>query len=273
MTSATSSANRSARQAARSRPVRIGARIGIAAYGLTHLLVAWLALRLALGGGGQRADQSGAFQALASGTGGGLLLWVLVAGFVAVALWRLGEAIWGYAYVSDRTENIRRRAASGWKAVLFAVLAVLAGRAATSGSAGGGGGQKATAGVLGLPGGQFLVGLVGLGIIVAGAVLAWRSWEKRFVADMDLPLDLHARGLAVRTGQIGGVAKGVALGLVGLLVVLAAVQARPEQAAGLDAALRALAARPYGIVLLVAVALGLAAYGVFCAFDARYHRV
>jgi Domain of Unknown Function (DUF1206) len=38
-------------------------------------------------------------------------------------------------------------------------------------------------------------------------------------------------------------------------------------------ALRTLAAQPYGIIVLVAVALGLAAYGVFCAFDARYHRV
>lgn len=62
---------------------------------------------------------------------------------------------------------------SGGKAVLFAVLTVLAARAATSGSAGGSGGQEATAGVLGLPGGQFLVGLVGLGIVAAGG--CWRG--------------------------------------------------------------------------------------------------
>jgi hypothetical protein len=56
-------------------------------------------------------------------------------------------------------------------------------------------------------------------------------------------------------------------------VVLAAMQALPEEASGLDPALRTLAAQPYGVVLLVAIALGLAAFGVFCAFDARYHRV
>lgn len=273
MTRALGSADLSARRVARSRPVQVGARVGIAAYGLTHLLVAWLALQLALGGTGQRADQGGAFQTLASGTGGRLLLWVLVAGFAAVALWRLEQAIWGYSYVGDRAANLRKRAVSGGKAVLFAVLAVLAARAATSGSAGGSGGQEATAGVLGLPGGQFLVGLVGLGIVAAGGVLAWRSWRKRFVEEMSLPLDRHARTAAVRAGQFGGVAKGVALGLVGLLVVLAAVQARPEEASGLDPALRTLAAQPYGVVLLVAIALGLAAFGVFCAFDARYHRV
>lgn len=91
--------------------------------------------------------------------------------------------------------------------------------------------------------------------------------------EVSLPLDRHARTAAVRAGQFGGVAKGVALGLVGLLVVLAAVQARPGEASGLDPALRTLAAQPYGVVLLVAIALGLAAFGVFCAFDARYHRV
>jgi Domain of Unknown Function (DUF1206) len=32
-------------------------------------------------------------------------------------------------------------------------------------------------------------------------------------------------------------------------------------------------ASPYGVFLLIVVALGLAADGVFCFFDARYHRV
>jgi hypothetical protein len=56
-------------------------------------------------------------------------------------------------------------------------------------------------------------------------------------------------------------------------VVVAAVRFRPEEASGLDQALNTLAQQPYGPWLLAAVALGLAAYGVFCFFDARYHRV
>jgi hypothetical protein len=38
-------------------------------------------------------------------------------------------------------------------------------------------------------------------------------------------------------------------------------------------ALKALAAQPFGPYLLIVVAIGLAAYGVFCVFDAPYHRV
>jgi hypothetical protein len=202
-----------------------------------------------------------------------VLLWVLVVGFVAVALWRLEQAIWGYSYETDRTTNIRKRAVSAGKAVIFVVLAVLAAQTAAGGGGGGGGQQGATAGVLGLPGGQFIVGAVGIGIVVAGVVEVVAGVKRKFVRDMDLPSDRKAREVAVRTGQIGFVAKGVAIALIGLLVVIAALRFRPEEASGLDTALKTLAGQPFGPYLLIAVALGLAAYGVFCFFDARYHRV
>lgn len=273
MTGGAQSARRSAKQAARSAPVKAGARVGIAAYGLTHLLVAWLALHIAFGtGGGERADQSGAFQTIAQQPLGRMLLWVLVVGFAAVALWRLEQAAWGFGYESDRTSRLRKRAVSAGKAVLFAVLAVLAARTA-AGNGGGGGGQGATAGALGLPGGQLIVGAVGAGILVAGVVTVVTGVRQKFRRDMSLPSDRHARQVAVRTGQIGFVAKGVAIGIVGVLVVVAAVRFRPDEASGLDTALRTLAGQPFGPYLLAAVALGLLAYGVFCLFDARYHRV
>lgn len=270
--SSAESANRSAKKAANSTPVKLGARIGILSYGVTHLLIAGLALQVAFGNGGQ-ADESGAFAALARQPFGQVLLWVLVVGFVAVALWRLESAIWGYDYVSDSAKKIRKRVVSAAKAVLFLVLAFLAGQTAAGGGGGGGGQQGATAGVLGLPGGQLIVGAVGVGILVVGVVKVVEGIQKKFLEDMDVPSDRRVREVAERTGQIGFVAKGVSIGLIGVLVVVAAIRFRPEEASGLDAALKGLAEQPFGPYLLIAVALGLAAYGVFCFFDARYHRV
>ena len=267
-----SSVAQSAKDATRSRPVRTAVRVGILSYGVTHLLIAWLALQIAFGDSGERADQTGAFQALTQQPLGRTLLWVLVVGFAAVALWRLEQAIWGFSYESDRTTRLRKRAESAGKAVIFVVLAVLAARTA-SGGGGGGGGQGAAAGVLGLPGGQFIVGAVGIGIVVSGIVTVVNGVKRRFLQDMALPPDPQARATAERTGQIGFVAKGVAVALIGVLVVVAAVRYRPEEASGLDVALKTLAAQPFGPYLLVVAALGLAAYGVFCFFDARYHRV
>jgi hypothetical protein len=266
------SAAQSAKQAARSRPVRAAVRIGILCYGVTHLLIAWLALQIAFGNSGERADQTGAFQTLTQQPLGRTLLWVLVVGFAAVALWRLEQAVWGFSYESDRTTRLRKRAESAGKALIFVVLAVLAARTA-SGGGGGGGGQGAAAGVLGLPGGRFIVGAVGIGIVVTGIVTVVNGVQKRFLKEMVLPVDPKARAAAQRSGQIGFVAKGVAIMLIGVLVVVAAVRYRPEEASGLDVALKTLAAQPFGQFLLVAVALGLGAYGVFCFFDARYHRV
>jgi hypothetical protein len=271
MTGEVRAAERSARRAARSTPVRVGARIGIAAYGLTHLLVAWLALQVAFTGSRERADQTGAFQTIVQQPFGRLLLWALVVAFAAVALWRLEEAIWGFSYEQGRTTKLRLRATSAGKAVIFAVLAVLAARTAAGGG-GGGGQQQATAGLLGLPGGQFVVGAVGIGIVVTGVVTVVSGVRTSFRRGMSLPSDRRARQVALRSGQIGFVGKGVAIGIVGVLVVIAAIRFEPQEA-GLDAALHALAAQPFGQYLLGAVALGLLAYGVFCFFDARYHRV
>lgn len=273
MTSAAQSAGRSARDVAHSKPVKIGARVGLLSYGVTHLLIAWLALQVAFGGGGEKASQSGAFQELGQSTFGRILLWVLFVGFVATAIWRLTQAIWGFTYESEAKDRLRKRASSGFKVVVFAVLAVLAARTAVGSGGGGDGGQKATAGVLGWPGGQLIVGAVGLGILAAGVWKAYAGWTERFKSDMDLPSDQHARQVALKTGQVGFIAKGVATALVGVLVVVAAIRFRPDEANGLDSALRTLAQQPFGPWLLALVALGLAAYGIFCFFDARYHRV
>jgi len=131
MTSAAASANQSAKDAADSKPVKVGARVGLFAYGITHLLIGWLALQVAFGGGGgQKTDQNGAFQELAQQPFGRVLLWVLVVGFVATAIWRLTQAIWGFGYESDSTTKIRKKVSSGVKVVIFAGLAFLAGQTA-----------------------------------------------------------------------------------------------------------------------------------------------
>src|SRR5215218_9204290 len=69
------------------------ARVGLIAYGVVHLLVAWLALQLAWGGGGESADQSGAMSTLAEQPFGKPLLWVIAVGLIALALWQLAEVL------------------------------------------------------------------------------------------------------------------------------------------------------------------------------------
>lgn len=78
--------------------------------------------------------------------------------------------------------------------------------------------------------------------------------------------------MIVRLGQAGYVAKGVSLGIVGGLSVLAAWTYDPQKAGGLDTALQTLLDQPLGPYLLTLVALGIAAFGAYCFAWARYPR-
>lgn len=266
-------AGRGARDAAHSLPVRLTARVGIAANGLLHLLIGWLAVQVALGSGGQ-ADHNGALGAIAAEPLGQAVLWVLVVGFAAVVLWRAVSSVWGYGYLGSRTEQLARRAVSAGLAVVYAVLAVLAATTALRGRASSGGGGQVTADLLGLPGGQVLTALVGIGVLAGGGVMVWNGWQKRFLQDQDLSgARTRIRRLNARTGQIGFIAKGIAIGVLGVLLCVAALTVDPQRANGLDSALKALREQPYGVFLLIAIGTGFACHGVFYFLDARYHRV
>ena len=263
MTSAAESANQSAKNVAQSEPVKIGARVGIFAYGITHLLIAWLALQVAFGQGNERADQRGAFQALAEQPFGQVLLWILVIGFVAVALWRVEQAIWGFSYESDRTTNLRKRAISGGKAVIFVALAVIAGRTAAGGGAGRGHGPR---GVRAARRPVLRCGRHRL-MVAGGSKSVGRRKKSR---DMDLHADQHGAG---SPSDRAWVSSPKACRWPNRILVVCRDTVRPARGVRLDAALKSLASQSFGPYLLIVVALGLACYGVFCFFDARYHRV
>jgi hypothetical protein len=56
-------------------------------------------------------------------------------------------------------------------------------------------------------------------------------------------------------------------------VVAAAVTFDPDKARGMDAALRQVAAQPYGPWLLSLMALGLMCFGVYSFAESRYRRL
>ena len=257
------------------------ARVGLIAYGVVHLVVAWLALQLAwgVGGGSESPDQSGALSALADSSIGKPLLWVVAIGMIALAVWQLAEVLrWrsGWSASGDRRKKaVTKSVKAIVKAVVYAALAVLAIRTVTgSGSSGGSGGsqeQQATAGVFGLPAGRWLVGLAGLVVIGVGLYYIHKGVTKRFLEQLDLSTaSPGTRRLVERVGLAGFPAKGIAFAVIGGLLVYAAVTFDPAKAAGLDGAMRSILDAPFGRFLLTLVALGIAAYGVFCFIRARY---
>jgi hypothetical protein len=252
---------RSAASQAGNNPfVERGARLGFAASGLLHLLIAWVALQVAWTGTGQSADQNGALQTLAGSGVGRALLWVTVVGFAALGLWQITEA------VARRDTGDRVKAAG--KAVVDLVLAWTA-LSVVRGTGGSGGGGGVTATLMSSTGGRVLIALVGLGVVAVGGYHVVKGWRRKFLEDLR---ESPGRWPVV-AGRVGYVAKGLALVVVGGLLVLAGVNSNAAQAQGLDAALRTVAALPLGTALLTATALGFAAFGVYSFARARHARV
>jgi hypothetical protein len=247
-------------------------RVGLAAYGLVHFTIAYLAARVAFGAGGAKADKGGALATLAAQPGGRVLLWAVTVGLAMLVLWQLGEAAVGLRWVRPQGKRTRKRIVCAVEAVVFGVLALSAGKLGAGGGAGTAEKQEAFTGrVLALPSGQVLVAAVGVALIAVAGLVACTGVRKTFVEDLDLSTaGPTARTAAIRLGQAGYPALGVAYAIIGLLVVSMAVTHSPDKAVGLDAALTTLAAQTYGTALLLLVAAGLASFGVYCLFDARY---
>lgn len=257
-----SKASSAAGRAGRSRGVKTLARGGMVVSGVLHLLMGWLALQLAWTGSDENADTSGALGALAQNPLGSALLWVGVVGFVALAIWQVAEAVTG----REASDKVKAAA----KAIVYLALAW-----STFGFAQGGGSDSAeqssdfTATLMEQPFGVVLVIVLGVAVIAVGGYHVYKGVKKKFLDD----LVGHPGRFVERAGVIGYAAKGVAFVVVGALFVTAAVTNDPEEATGLDGALRSLLELPFGKVLLTVVALGLVAFGVYSFGRAKHAKL
>ncbi len=261
----TEDARRAVRMTGNHPVVENGARGGYALLGLLHVIIGYLALRVAWSSSGESLDQSGALRALASTPGGRLLLVVMVVAFGALALFYLADAAVGHIAPDTTWERVK----SAGKAVVYVAVAWTAftfvrgsGKNSTRSSV------DATQKLMEAPGGQVIVGIVGAAVIVGGLYHVRKGVTNRFLDD----LEDDPGTWASTAGTYGYVAKGVALVVVGGLFVVAAVRHQPKEARGLDGALHTLAGQPYGAWLLTLVALGFVAFGLYSFARARHMR-
>ncbi len=260
----------SARDAVESKPVRLLGRAGLLAYGGVHLVLAAVIVQVPFGEQ-ERADKKGALEEIAESPPGLVLLWIVTVGLVALILWQLGEAIWGHRTVHGG-RRVLRVAINLAEALLFGVLAWSAGSVAAHG--GSSAPSKSFAEVVfGLPGGPVLIGLAGMGLLLGAGLAVYRGVTRGFLRELDLSgaSPKQARW-AIRLGRIGWAALGLVYGLPGVMLVVAATTYDPKTPTTLDSGLRAVAAEPYGAPLIVALSVGLVAFGVYCIFDARYRK-
>ena len=258
------------RRASGSDMVAMLGRFGLAVRGFTYCVIGWLALQIAFGHRTQEADQRGALVTVAHQPFGEALLWIMGFGFAAYSLWRFSEAAIGTA-----AEGKKRgpRLQSLVRGIIYAALAVTTFDliAGTSRQSQTGQQAEATAKLMRHGYGRWLVGLVGLIVIAVGIAMVVEGVREKFEKQLKLA-ELHGtlRIVVLRLGMVGTTARGVVFTVVGVLVVTAAVKFDPAKSKGLDGALRSLAATTAGSLLLVVLAVGLVAFGVYGIAAARF---
>lgn len=272
---AESTTGRAGRRAAHSPALRWLARAGLAARGVLYLVIGWIAIQVAFGQSSHQADQTGAIHLLGRNPAGEVALWLLVVGFAGMCLWRLTEAIFGAAEPDGDKATIRLAALGRTLVYGFITFGVLK-------YALGVGGPKSsdqqsvdlTATAMSHPGGRVAVIIVGVAVAIGGLALAYEGARKRFLKKLNTG-EMGPRTLKVVTwlGRVGGIARGAVFVTAGVFLVIAAADAKPQQAKGVDSALRALARTPLGPWLLLVVAIGLVMFGAFSCCEARWRRV
>lgn len=270
-----STPQRQAKEASQSKTTGLLARLGLAVRGLLYLLIGLLALRIAFGsGGGEEADNSGAVQTLARQPGGEILLWLVVVGLAGLTVWRLAEAAFGAAgpdghKASERLGSLARGVFYAFLFVTTLLFTLGAGDQKSSDSQ-----SKDLTGqaMHDIPGGRWLVLLVGIGLIAVAGLMAWRALSDKDFMDK-LTVTGRAREIVEKLGMVGYTARSTVYVGAGVFLAYAALTFDPDKAKGIDGTLRELADAPAGPWLLTVLALGLAVFGVYSCCEARWRRV
>jgi hypothetical protein len=253
-------------------------RLGFVSRGVVYALIGALALALALGAaGGTATNQQGALELIDRAPLGAVALAVLAAGVLAYAAWKLWQAAFGHGPEGGGGDSAGTRVVNlaggvGYLGLFALAIGVLVGGGQQSG--GSGGPSKEAGGVLGWPGGQVIVAIVGAIALCVFAVQTYQGVTGQFLRqDKTEEIDRRARPAVEWVGRVGWIARAITIGLVGYFLIKTAVEYDPNKAVGLDGALRKVYAAPYGSALLAVVAGGLIAFALFSFAEARYRQL
>lgn len=246
-------------------------RAGYAGRGLTYLVIAGFSL-WAISHGGQAQGPSSALADLENTTGGRVILVLIFLGLLAYAAWRVVAAAMDLDAHGTDAKGLLARAGMAVSGLLhlglsFAALSLLL---SSGGSEGESRLQEWVGTVMGWPGGRWLVGIAGLAIIGAGAKYVIEGWTESYERYLAASSFTSRWRTALR---VGVAAHGVAIGVTGLLFLIAAWQVDSSEAGGLAGAFDWLGEQAHGRALVVALCLGLLAFSLFCFVNARWRIV
>ncbi len=221
---------------------------------------------IALTSAGKIAEgTNGIFRAIEDFPAGTLILWLMVVGLFAYALFRFCSTFFDIENQGSDTKGWAKRIGHAGSGIGHLALAYSAYKFAGSESSGSGDGtQEAVSGVLSMDFGGTILGLLG----VAFFLTALFQFKKGYTGEFMHRISAQAPDATRMIGGIGYAARGVVYGVIGWSLFKAGfMSAGAEQVKTLGDAVASLAGE--GIVFTL-TAIGLLLFGLFSLVLARY---
>lgn len=211
---------------------------------------------------GEGAD--GVFQAVRNFPAGTVILWILVVGLTAYALFRFASTFFDIENNGSDGKGWAKRIGHAGSGIGHLALAWSAFQFANSGTGGGGGGtQEAASGVLSMSLGPVLLGILGLAFLLAAVYQAKKGITGEFMHRISPQAPDATRWI----GGAGYVARAVVFVIIGWSLVQAGWL---SSTAGIETLGGAIASLSDDGIWFTLVALGLLLFGVFSLILARY---
>jgi hypothetical protein len=254
---------------------RAVARFGLASRAIIYLPLAALMVELALNEpGAGETDQGGALRDLGATVLGTVFLVVFAIGAICYTAWRWSEAALGRHFENLSAADRGKAFVEGLCYLPFGIMAIAVATGDSRRAHQAGTYRSVTADVMRSTPGRLLVGAVGVVIVIVGCFLFSEGPRRSFADNLDFDgAPETARRITLASGVVGSATRGTVFALAGVLVVVAAATASPAKAGGIDTALRTVAHAPFGRVVLLIAAFGIAAFGVFAVAEARWRQV
>ena len=249
------------------------ARGGIFTKGVLYMVVGWLAATAAFGGSGRLTGSDGALLTVLRQPYGRLLLLVAAIGLFGYACWRVVQAIADPDGDGTSGKGLARRASYAVRGAVYAALGWQALRLHRGLSADSGGQREAVVALFALPLGEWVLVLIGLGLIGYAAFEAWKAWTCRLSRDLDTrQLRADAGNWAVTVSRFGLAARATVFAVIGATAVRAGLTGSASDMEDTEGALCILEGQPgaVGQWMLAFVGVGLISYGFYQLVRARY---
>lgn len=206
----------------------------------------------------------GIFAAIQGFPAATFILWVMVIGLLAYALFRFASTFLDIEHNGSDAKGWAKRIGHAGSAVGHLALAYTAYKFATGGGGSGGGAQEAAAGVMSFEFGGIILGLLGIAFFAAAIFQAKKGLSGEFMHRISASAPSHTR----KIGAIGYVARAVVFLIIGWSIFQAGFLSGDEgQIKTLGDAVASLAGE--GLIFSL-VAIGLIAFGVLSLILARY---